>query len=59
MEAHRVVRGQGSHILDNLLIDGSEVSLTYWPPLTPQEHSCYSFLLEAESTPEPVFGWKD
>jgi hypothetical protein len=26
---------------------------------SPQEHSWYSFLLEAESTPRPQCGWKD
>jgi hypothetical protein len=42
------------HFLDNQLTDiGEAVSLKSWPPLTPQEHSWYSFLLEAESTPGP------
>jgi hypothetical protein len=42
------------HFLDNRLIDGGKVvSLTLWPPLTPQEYSWYSFLLEAEWTPGP------
>jgi hypothetical protein len=37
---------------DIRLTDGSKVvSLTHRPPLTPQEDSWYSFLLEAESTP--------
>jgi hypothetical protein len=35
--------------LDNRLTDGGKVvSLTRWPPFTPQEDSWYSFLLEAE-----------
>jgi hypothetical protein len=39
------------HYLDNRLTDGGKVvSLTHRPPFTPQEHSWYSFLLEAEST---------
>jgi hypothetical protein len=43
-----------THFLDNWLIDGGEVvSLTRRSPLTPQEDSWYSFLLEAESTPGP------
>jgi hypothetical protein len=47
------------HFLDNLLTDGVEVaSLTRQPPLTPQEESWYSFLLEAESTPKVVVGLK-
>jgi hypothetical protein len=41
------------HYLDNRLTDGGEVSLTRRPPLTPQEDSWYSYLLEAESTPGP------
>jgi hypothetical protein len=47
----------------DLVTDGGEfVSLTrraaalYPPP--PQEDSWYSFLLEAESTPEPECNWK-
>jgi hypothetical protein len=40
--------------LDNRLTDGGEVvSVTRQPPLTPQDDSWYSFLLEAESTPGP------
>jgi hypothetical protein len=39
------------HFLDNRPTDGGEVvSLTRWPPFTPEEDSWYSFLLEAEST---------
>jgi hypothetical protein len=48
------------HFLNNWLRDGSEVvSLTRWPPFTPQEESWYSFLLEVEPTPGPYCGWKD
>jgi hypothetical protein len=48
------------HSLDNRLTgDGEVVSLTRRPPFTPQEDSWYSFLLEAESTPQPLCGWKD
>ena len=32
---------------------GKVVSLTHRPPLPPRKCSWYSFLLEAESTPEP------
>ena len=32
---------------------GKVVSLTQRPPLPPRKFSWYSFLLEAESTPEP------
>jgi hypothetical protein len=40
------------HFLENRLTVGGEfVSLTQWPPFTPQEDSWYSFLLEDESTP--------
>jgi hypothetical protein len=39
---------------DSRLTDGAKVvSLTRRPRFTPQESSWYSFLLEAESTPEP------
>jgi hypothetical protein len=40
------------YFLDNRLIDGGKVvSLTRRPPFTPQEDSCYLFLLVAESNP--------
>jgi hypothetical protein len=40
--------------LDMRLTDGANiVSLTRRLPFTPHEDSCYSFLLEAESTPGP------
>jgi hypothetical protein len=42
------------HFLYNRLTDGSKiVSLTRRSPFTPQQNSCYSFQLEAESTPGP------
>jgi hypothetical protein len=47
------------HFVDKRFTDGGEVvSLTHRPPFTPQEDSWYLFLLEAESTPEPLCGWK-
>jgi hypothetical protein len=44
-----------THFLDNQIIDsGKAISLTRRPAcLCPQKNSWYSFLLEAESTPEP------
>jgi hypothetical protein len=40
------------HFLDNRFTDGGKVvSLTRRPPFTPRKDFCYSFLLEAESTP--------
>jgi hypothetical protein len=40
--------------MGNRLTDGGEVvSLTRWPPFTPQEDSWYLFLLEALSTSGP------
>ena len=40
--------------------EGSKVvSPTHWAPLPPRKYSWYSFLLEAESTPEPYCGQKD
>jgi hypothetical protein len=48
-----VVRTRGCHILDNRLTDGGKVvSATRRPRFTSQEDSWYSFLLEAETTPE-------
>jgi hypothetical protein len=44
MKAHRVM----TFSLDNWLTDGGKfVSITRWPPFTPQEDSWNSFLLEA------------
>jgi hypothetical protein len=40
------------HFLYSRFLDyGEFVSLTRWPPFTPQEDSWYSFLLEATSSP--------
>jgi hypothetical protein len=48
------------YFLDNRLTDGGEVaSLTRRPPFSPQENLWYSFLIKAESTPRPQWGWKD
>jgi hypothetical protein len=42
------------HFHDSQLTNGGKVvSLTRRPSFTPQENSWYSFLLAAESTPEP------
>jgi len=38
---------------------GKVVSLTHRPPLPLRKYCCYSFLLEAESTPRPQCVWKD
>jgi hypothetical protein len=38
---------------------GKVVSLTYRPPLPPRKYTWYSFLLEAESTPELYCDRKD
>jgi hypothetical protein len=47
------------HSLDNRLTDGGDVvSLKRRQHFTPQKDSWYSFLLEAESTPLPYWGWK-
>jgi hypothetical protein len=56
-----VVRRRGSRIfLENRYSDGGDVvSLTGRPAaLYHQEDSWYSFLLEAESTPEKYCDWK-
>jgi hypothetical protein len=43
------------HFLHNRHTDGGGVvSLTHRPLLTPQEDSCYSFLLKVESTLKPI-----
>jgi hypothetical protein len=43
------------YFLDSRLTHGGEiVSLTRRPHIYPQEHSWYSFLLEAESTPGAI-----
>jgi hypothetical protein len=48
------------HFLENRLTNGGKVvSLTRRPPFTPREDTWYSFLLEAESTPGTLYGWKD
>jgi hypothetical protein len=40
------------HFVDSrLAVGGEAVSLTRRPSFTPQEDACYSFMLEAESTP--------
>jgi hypothetical protein len=54
VEAHRVVRRQGSHISYTI---GSQMAMRLSASCAgrylPQEDSSYSFLLEAESTPGP------
>jgi hypothetical protein len=41
------------HFIDNQLTDGGEIFSLMYQPNTPKEDSCYSILLEAESTPGP------
>jgi hypothetical protein len=48
------------HFIDNRLTDGGKVvSLTRRSHVTSQEHSRYSFLLEAVSTLGPYRAWND
>jgi hypothetical protein len=56
-----VVRRRGFHIfIGNRLTDGGDVSLKRRKAaLYPEEDPWYSFLLEAESTPGLLCGWKD
>ena len=60
-EARRVPGGWGSKISRESAHEGGNVSLTHRPPLLPRRYPCYSFLLEAESTPARPKGlcqWK-
>ena len=50
----------GSHISRQSAHEGGKVvSPTHRPPSPPSKYPCYSFLLEAESTPGPQCGRKD
>jgi hypothetical protein len=55
MEAHRVVRRRGSHILSRQSAHRWRWNCQAYAPaaLYAQEDSWYPFLLEAESTPRP------
>jgi hypothetical protein len=48
------------HFLESRLTDGGEVvSLKRRTPITPEDSWYSLFVLEAESTPGPLGGWKD
>ena len=53
-QALRIPGGWGSQMFRQWAHEGGKVvSPTHRPPLLPRKYSWYSFLLEAESTPEP------
>jgi hypothetical protein len=53
-QAHRIAGGRGSQVSRQSAHEGGKVvNPTHRPPLPPRKYSWYSFLLEAESTPEP------
>jgi hypothetical protein len=60
VEAHRVLRGRGSHIFSRQTAHRWRRGCQLYAPavLSPQEDSWYSFLLEAKLTPRPQYCWK-
>jgi hypothetical protein len=59
-QALRVPAGWGSQISRQSAHEGGEfVNSTHRPPLPPRRYCWYLTLLEAESTPGPLCGWKD
>jgi hypothetical protein len=60
VEAYRVEILRLPHILNNQFMHDSEVvNLKHLMPFTPKKIAGTIFLLEAELTPGPQYGWKD